>query len=117
MKALDSFLKNNEPQRRVSQLKEYKSEILQLYKNDFKVEQIQDFLKTQKVEITKRRIWQFVKENLDDKNFSLKTPSASSTSKKKQSADVLKSDDQDTKAIIAYKQKLQKIANQNNNEE
>ncbi len=82
MKALDSFLKNNEPQRRVSQLKEYKSEILQLYKNDFKVEQIQDFLKTQKVEITKRRIWQFVKENLDDKNFSLKTPSASSTSKK-----------------------------------
>ncbi|MEA2017536.1 MAG: hypothetical protein U9N59_03725, partial [Campylobacterota bacterium] len=84
--------------------------ILQLYHKNYKVEQIQEYLKSQKIEIGTRRIYKFIKQNLSEKNFSLKTPSAKSTSEKNETQSVAKSDKQNTKAINAYKAKMQKIA-------
>ena len=108
MKPLEKFKANSPPQRRVSTIQKFKDEILELYKEDYKVEQIQDFLLQNGVKITTRRIYQFLKKNLNNQNSSLRTPAAqrggSEKSKPQQSAQ------NSSKAVSAYMQKLQKLA-------
>jgi len=73
MKPLDSFIHKHPPNRRQSKLKPFKNEIVYLYENGYQVEQIQDFLMSQKVKITTAGIYKFL-ENIKVKNFSFKTP-------------------------------------------
>jgi len=59
MKPLENFLKKNPPQKRVSKLKEYENEIMEMHKKNYKIEQIQEFLKTQDVQISIAAIYKF----------------------------------------------------------
>ena len=70
MKNLNDFLKNNEPERRISKIEPFRKEVFQLYEQGFKVEQIIDFLKGEKIETSKQNLYKFLKS----KNSSLKTP-------------------------------------------
>ena len=71
MKVLDDFLKKNKPAKRKSKLCKFKDAILKLYKKDYTVQQIQIFLKEQKIETTTANIYYFIKEQGGKKNFSL----------------------------------------------
>lgn len=72
MKPLEKF-KASPPKRRVSRLKKFETEILQLYNDGYQVEQIQDFLLQNGVKVTVDAINKF-KRNLSIKsNSSLKT--------------------------------------------
>lgn len=73
MKTLDDFFKKNEPKRRVSKLKKFETEILELYKKGYRVQQIQEFLLKNDVSVTIDTINKF-KRNLSKKNSSLKIP-------------------------------------------
>lgn len=74
MKPLEKFKANSPPKRRVSRLKKYETEILQLYTDGYQVEQIQEFLGAQKIKVSVRAINKF-KQNLS-KTFPYK-PSSS----------------------------------------
>ena len=63
MKTLDSFHGQSPPKRRVSRLKKYKTEILQLYDEGYQVEQIQEFLASNGIKVSVRAINKF-KQNL-----------------------------------------------------
>jgi len=82
VKNLEKFKATSPPQRRVSRLKKYADEILQLYSEGYKVEQIQEFLLLQKVKVSVRAINKF-KQSLSIKNSSLKTPSGSAAQNSK----------------------------------
>jgi len=73
MQTLDDFLKKNEPLKRVSKLLKFEQEILQLHLKDFKIEQIQEFLKKNDVDISTRRIYEFIKKNKNQINSSKKS--------------------------------------------
>ena len=78
MKQLDSFKKAQKPQKRVSSLKKYETEIKELFDENYTVEQIQEYLSSVNVEVSTRRIYQFINRNFKknlSQNFSLKTPS------------------------------------------
>jgi len=62
-KALRAFLKDNEGKGRKSELYEYRDEIQALYDNEYKVEQIQEFLLQNKVKISITAIYNFLKKN------------------------------------------------------
>lgn len=81
MKTLEKFCSTSPPKRKVSKLKKYEQEIIKLYLNGYQVEQIQEFLNLQKIEISTRQIYQFLKKNLN-KNFSLETPDRVTVGKK-----------------------------------
>lgn len=74
MKVLDDFKKHSPPKRRVSKLKSFKQEILELYNEGYRVEQIQEYLLTHKVITSRAWLYKFIKQNLNNQNFSLKTP-------------------------------------------
>lgn len=84
MKILEDFKSREPPKKRVSQLKKFQNEVKELHELDYTVEQIQDFLKLQKIKISTRRIYQFIKskKNLSNKNFSLQTPDRNTVEKK-----------------------------------
>lgn len=63
MKKLESFKAQSPPKRRVSRLKKFETEILQLYNDGYQVEQIQDFLSQNGVNVSVRAINKF-KQNL-----------------------------------------------------
>jgi len=72
MKALDDFLKKVEPKKRKSKLIKFRDEILKLFENDYTVQQIQFFLKKQKVETSIPNIYKFIKKQQEvKKNFPL----------------------------------------------
>ena len=48
-------------------IKEYKEEILELYENNYSVEQIIEFLSKNKVTIKKAALYRFIKKHRDDK--------------------------------------------------
>lgn len=76
MKVLEDFLKKVTPNKRKSKLYKFKDAILELYDKDYSVEQIQTFLKKQKIETTKQNIYYFInriKKKGVKKNFSLQT--------------------------------------------
>lgn len=60
MKPLENFFIKNPPKKRVSKLKKYENEIMEMYEKNYKVEQIQEFLKTQNVEISIAGIYKFL---------------------------------------------------------
>lgn len=107
MKKLESFKAQSPPKRRVSKIQNFKTEVLELYIDNYSVDQIQDFLLQNGVKISTRRIYQFLKKNLNNQNSLLRIPAASSggseKSKPQQSA-------QNSKAVSAYIQKLQRLA-------
>lgn len=72
MKTLEKFKAQSPPKRRVSRLKKYEKEILELYSEGYQVEQIQGFLLENDIKISVRAINKF-KQNLSIKNSSLKT--------------------------------------------
>lgn len=74
MKKLESFKAQSPPKRRVSRLKKYEKEILELYDDGYRVEQIQDFLRQNGINVTVDAINKF-KRNLS-KTFPYK-PSSS----------------------------------------
>ena len=61
MKTLEQFCKQNEPKRRTSKLDAYYDEITELYNRSYQIEQIQDFLKSQKIDISVRGIRKYLK--------------------------------------------------------
>ncbi len=76
MKVLEDFLKKVTPNKRKSKLYKFKDAILELYNKDYSIEQIQIFLKEQKIETTKQNIYYFInriKKKGVKKNFSLQT--------------------------------------------
>ena len=76
MKTLDDFCKKNNPKKRVSNLHKFKDEILDLYDKNYQVEQIQEYLKHKKINISTSAIYKFIQKNTQGeqatKNFSLK---------------------------------------------
>ena len=113
MKELDNFLKNNKPKKKVSKLDNFTTEIMELHHKNYQVEQIQEFLKAQKIEISTRRIYKFIKHNLTSKNFSLQNLSAKGTNKKTQTKSktvAISKDSQPDKAMQNFLNKMQKIA-------
>ena len=76
MKPLESFLNEHPPNRRQSLLQPFQDEIVHLYDNGYQVEQIQQWLETQKIKIKKVTIYKFL-EKIKVKNFSFQTPEKS----------------------------------------
>jgi len=71
MKKIEDFIQKNEPQKRVSKLKKHESDILILYQKKYQIAQIQAFLKENKIKISERAIYYFLK-NLKNKPKELK---------------------------------------------
>lgn len=69
------FMANSPPKRRVSRLKKFEKEILELYAGGYQVEQIQEFLAANGLKVSVRAINKF-KQNLSIKKSSLKTTSS-----------------------------------------
>lgn len=94
MKTLDSFRGQSPPKRRVSRLKKFETEILQLYDEGYQVEQIQEFLLQNGVKVTVDAINKF-KRNLS-KTFPYKPSSSgaaqNSKIEKTQNVEKLKND-------------------------
>lgn len=61
MKTLEQFCNQNEPKRRKSKLDAYYDEITELYDRGYQIEQIRDFLKSQKIDISVRGIRKYLK--------------------------------------------------------
>lgn len=108
MKPLQKFKSHLPPDRRVSQITKFKSDVLELYQDNYRVETIQDFLLQNGVKISTRRIYQFLKKNLNNQNSLLRTPAAQRGGSEKSKPQQQSA--QNSKAVSAYMQKLQKIA-------
>jgi len=65
---IEKFAEKNKPAKRKSVLKSYRDEILKLFEDDYSVNQIQDFLKTNGVETTKRNIYYFIKKEKENES-------------------------------------------------
>ena len=106
MKTLESFTKKVEPKRRQSKLKKYEKEIRELYAKGYRVEQIKDFLKDNKVEVEIWGIYKFLKlnKNLNTKNFSFKNPAPKKHNK------IGKQEIKENKALNAFLLDCQKTA-------
>ncbi len=62
MKTLENFLLKHPPNRRISKLKKYEKEIRKLYDENYKVEQIQEFLNLKDIEVTIDAIYRFLRK-------------------------------------------------------
>lgn len=107
MKPLEKFKAQSPPDRRVSKITKFKSDVLELYNDNYKVETIQDFLLQNGVKISTRRIYQFLKQNLNNPDFFVTNPTAVGGQKSKPQN---QSAQPQSKAVSAYMKKLQKIA-------
>lgn len=63
MKKLDDFMKGNVPNRKVSKLQKFQTEVLILYEQGYRIEQILDFLKQQKIHCSKSNLYFFLSKN------------------------------------------------------
>ncbi len=106
MKVLDDFKKHSPPKRRVSKLKSFKQEILELYNEGYRVEQIQEYLLTHKVTTSKAWLYKFIKQNLNSQNFSLKTPQKNIETQVKtgEKAIFLKQNDNEEPAVPSFQE-------------
>lgn len=105
MKTLEDFMHKHPPNRRQSKLKPFQHEILEMYNQGYKVEQIQEWLKLNKITVSVRAINKF-KQNLNSKNSSLKNP-------KKIKKTEVKKEDIEHKATRAFIQNLDKYKTKN----
>lgn len=60
MKTLEKFKSKNLPEKRVSQLENFRDEIFELYEENYTVEQIVDFLQMQNVHVTVWGLYKFL---------------------------------------------------------
>ena len=79
MKTLESFMKNCKPNKRVSCLSNFKDEIMSLYFENYTVQQILEFLKSNKVQISRAALYNFINKNKH--NSSIPTPTPVQTKK------------------------------------
>lgn len=77
MKTLEQFCKTNDPNRRKSRLDAYHDEITELYDRGYQIEQIQDFLKSQKVNVSQSNLYKFLSKNQNKKSVKKKQSGAS----------------------------------------
>jgi IS30 family transposase len=77
MNTLDQWCKVNNPSRRKSQLEPYHDEIVELYSRGYQIEQIQDFLKSQKVNVSQSNLYKFLSKNQNKKSVKKKQSGAS----------------------------------------
>lgn len=77
MNTLDQWCKVNNPSRRKSQLEPYHDEIVELYGKGYQIEQIQDFLKSQKVNVSQSNLYKFLSKNQNKKSVKKKQSGAS----------------------------------------
>ena len=77
MKTLDQWCKVNNPSRRKSQLDPFLEEITELYSRGYQIEQIQDFLKSQKVNVSQSNLYKFLSKKPNKKTVKKKTSGAS----------------------------------------
>jgi len=63
MKTLESFKKSNKAKKRVSKLLNYKDEIMDLYFENYTIEQILEFLKNNKVQISRAALYNYINRN------------------------------------------------------
>ena len=77
MNTLDQWCKVNNPTRRKSQLEPYHDEIVELYGKGYQIEQIQDFLKSQKVNVSQSNLYKFLSKNQNKKSVKKKQSGAS----------------------------------------
>ena len=111
MKDLGDFKQHSPPTRRTSRLKSFKNEILELYDEGYRVEQIQEFLAQNNIHITVDAINKF-KRNLKTQNFPLKTPSSYiGAAKKSQPEPKVANEPNGSKALNAFYKNMQKITN------
>lgn len=82
MKQLESFKSREPPKRRVQKLESIREEVLDLYKSGYRVEQIQEFAKLQKIEVSLRAINRYLSKLKASKEFFPINPSAEPTKPK-----------------------------------
>lgn len=82
MKQLESFKSREPPKRRVQKLESIREEVLDLYKSGYQAEQIQEFAKLKKIEVSLRTVSRYLRK-LKVSKFSFPTnPSAQPTKPK-----------------------------------
>lgn len=106
MLPLINFMANSPPKRRVSRLKKFETEILQLYNDGYQVEQIQEFLAANNIKVSVRAINKF-KRNLS-KTFPYKPSSseAAQNSKIEKTVEELKNSPDTNMATKLFLQNL-----------
>jgi len=108
MKTLESFTKKNKPKRRTSKLKKFENEIRELYKKEYRVEQIQEFLEKNGIKVARSYLYEFLKLNktLSTEKFSFKNPVAP----KSKTDDKIKKEIKGGKAMGAFLDNIKKTA-------
>lgn len=77
MKTLDQWCKTNDPNRRKSRLDAYHDEIVELYSRGYQIEQIQDFLKSQKIDVSQSNLYKFLSKKQKKETVKKKVSGAS----------------------------------------
>lgn len=72
MKTLEQFKKKYQPDKRVSQLENFRDEIFELYEENYTIEQIKEFLKIQGVIASQSNLYKFLTTNKEDKKSKTK---------------------------------------------
>lgn len=76
MKPLEKFKANSPPKRRVSKLKTIQNEVQDLYNSGYQVEQIQEFVKSQNINVSLSTIKRFLSKLKASSKFSFTNQSA-----------------------------------------
>lgn len=76
MKPLEKFKANSPPKRRVSKLKTIQNEVLDLYNSGYQVEQIQEFAKSQNIDVSVSTVKRFLSKLKVSSKFFTTNPSA-----------------------------------------
>lgn len=79
--ALEKFKSREPPKRRVAKLEKIKVEVFDLYQSGYQVEQIQEFAKLEKIEVSLRTISRYLRK-LSASDFFPTDPSAKPTKPK-----------------------------------
>lgn len=78
MKPLEKFKSREPPKRRVAKLEKIKNEVIDLYQSGYSVEQIHEFAKLEKIEVSLRTISRYLRK-LKASKFSSTDSSAQPT--------------------------------------
>lgn len=116
MKDLGDFKQQGPPTRRTSKMKNFRNEILELYSEGYRVEQIQDFLSQNGINVTVDGINRF-KRNLSTQNFAPNGSSYIGAGKKPQSQPKVANEPNSSKAINAFYKNMQKIMKEEKSDE
>lgn len=82
MKTLEKFKANSPPKRRVPKLHKIKEEVADLYQSGYQVEQIQEFAKLEKIEVSLRTVSRYLSKLKVSAKNSLTNSSAEPTKPK-----------------------------------